>query len=253
MFIHALLSVLVTLVPIYAYYGVDLSVLTQSADWECLVNERNVTYAIVRAYRNTGLVDSNSTNSLHYAAQAGVKDLGIYMFPCVTTSSYAVSKNIVCPSPEEQVLETVKYLRENHVFIKRNFPNSVDPTKIPKNAVVVNRVWIDIEDESPAKYYDVDPVKNQDFIGKIVAALEKLYIPVGIYTTKTYWQNIMGNIEGYGAKYPLWYPRYDAVDTLDFFTPFVDFTEVKIKQTGGDVGYCGLSQVDSDYREVESI
>ena len=58
----------------------------------------------------------------------------------------------------------------------------------------------------------------------------------------------MGNIEGYG-KYPLWYPRYDGVNSMDFFVPFADFTEVLIKQTGGDVGYCGITQVDSDYME----
>ena len=58
----------------------------------------------------------------------------------------------------------------------------------------------------------------------------------------------MGNDLGYGDK-PLWYPRYDGVNSFDFFVPFADFTTASllIKQTGGDVGYCGLSQVDSNY------
>ena len=78
--------------------------------------------------------------------------------------------------------------------------------------------------------------------------LTEMNIPMGIYATKTYWENIMGNIEGYGI-YPLWYPRYDGVNSMEFFEPFADFDHVEIKQTGGDVGYCGITQVDSDYTD----
>ena len=71
------------------------------------------------------------------------------------------------------------------------------------NNVHVNRIWIDVEDEVPAIYYDADVPTNQKFLSEIVKALNDLHIPVGIYSTKTYWENIMGNILGYGI-YPLW-------------------------------------------------
>ncbi len=85
----------------------------------------------------------------------------------------------------------------------------------------------------------------------MVQSLKGYGIEVGIYTTKSYWANIMNNVIGYG-NCKLWYPRYDGVANMDFaatYLPFADFTQVYIKQTGGDVELCGLSQVDSDYME----
>lgn len=48
---------------------------------------------------------------------------------------------------------------------------------------------------------------------------------------------------------PSRYPRYDGVDSMDFFSPFGGWTSVAIKQTAGDSGMCGISQVDTDYAE----
>ena len=97
------------------------------------------------------------------------------------------------------------------------------------------------------KYYS-DPAVNQKFIEEMVTALQKSRVPVGIYTTKTYWAQIMNNDMNWNyGKYPLWYPRYDAINSFDFFAPFAAWNNVDIKQTGGDVGYCGVSQVDSDF------
>jgi GH25 family lysozyme M1 (1,4-beta-N-acetylmuramidase) len=231
-----------------AYNGVDLSVATTVADWQCLVSDYNVTYAIIRTYRSVGEVDTNSPNTIHYAATAGIKDIGVYMFPCMPTSPYSISNEITCATPEQQVIDAVSFLQTNGIVVKR----MVDDVHSQSNITVVNRVWLDIEDQSPAKYYDSDVTKNQEFVAAIVAQLEKMKIPVGIYVSKTNWQNIMGNIEGYG-NYPLWYPRYDNDPSMDFFVPFADFTEVKIKQTAGNSKWCSLSQVDTDYREVESI
>jgi len=223
--------------------GVDLSVATTEADWTCLVKDHDVKYAIVRTYRNLGAVDENSAPSLKLAAKAGVADLGAYIFPCITTSPYSISKNITCDSADDQVLKTVNYLKDNGVFIgDKSF------VTFGKDNVLLNRMWIDVEDEAPSKYYDPNTTVNQEFLAAMVSALNTLKIPVGIYTTKTYWTNIVNNVEGYGG-YPLWYPRYDDVDSMDFFAPFGGWTSCYIKQTGGDFGYCGISQVDPDYMQ----
>jgi hypothetical protein len=47
------------------------------------------------------------------------------------------------------------------------------------------------------------------------------------------------------------YPRYDGIDSMEFFTPFAGWEEVMIKQTAGDASWCGISQVDTDYSEGE--
>ena len=88
-------------------------------------------------------------------------------------------------------------------------------------------------------------------MGALTAALEGLGIEVGVYTTKTYWGNVMGDVTGFGTdKHKLWYPHYDSADNMAFAEdnlPFADFTEVYVKQTMGNTVTCGLSQVDSNY------
>lgn len=179
--------------------GVDLSVQTTSENWDCLVKDHDISYAIIRAYRNLGVVDDNAPESLKLAHGSGIKDLGAYIFPCITTSPYAVGKNITCDSAEDQVTKTLDFLHENGVYVKGERASE----KLPTAPVFINRMWIDIEDESPSKYYDPDTSVNQEFLAAMVAKLNELKVPVGIYTTKTYWTNILNNIEGY-SSYPLW-------------------------------------------------
>lgn len=121
-----------------------------------------------------------------------------------------------------------------------------------------------------------DATVNQALVATIVEELVSRNISVGIYTTKTYWTNIMASNPNYG-QFPLWYPRYDGVDSFDFFVPFsglsakliinplcLSYTilhlikmlyyfsgweKLAIKQTAGDAPICGISQIDLDYFE----
>lgn len=222
--------------------GVDLSVATSLSDWQCLREKYSVDYAIIRLYRNIGLIDTNGAASLTNAAKAGINDLGAYMFPCLSESPYSKSHNVSCESVQAQADATIKNLISNNIAVADTILSPKDPV------ATVNRIWIDIEDEVPAKYFSADVTINQKFIGDLVEALEARGVMVGIYSTKTYWQNIMGNILGY-SKYPLWYPRYDGVNSLDFFSPFCGWESVMIKQTAGDAYLCSISQVDTDYME----
>jgi len=227
----------------FARLGVDLSVATDVNTWKCLKNDHNIEYGIVRAFRSLGAVDINAANSLLAAKEAGISVLSAYTFPCIQSSASAISYNATCGTAQEQLQATLSNLNSNGVY----FASASGKQSPPSNAkVVINRLWIDVEDEVPAKYYDADVAVNQVFMKDLVSAMNANDIQIGIYTTKTYWQNIMGNINGYG-QYPLWYPRYDSVNTMDFFATFADFDHIEIKQTNGDVGYCGISQVDSDY------
>jgi hypothetical protein len=225
-------------------FGVDLSVATDVDTWTCLINQ-NIEYAKVRAYRSSGKLDTNAAPSLLNANKAGMKDLDAYIFPCISTSPYSIANNITCTSATEQLTQTVNYLADNGIYFRKR-----------KDGVFLNRMWLDIEDENPSKYYDPDTSVNLAYMQEVTEAAKKLHIPMGIYTTKTYWSQIMNNTEAYSGtdrlgryEYPLWYPRYDGVNTMDFFAPFGGWESVLIKQTGGDVGYCGVSQVDSDYME----
>ena len=58
----------------------------------------------------------------------------------------------------------------------------------------------------------------------------------------------MGGTNEYSI-YPLWYPRYDGVSSMDFFSPFAGWDKATIKQLQGDVdSSCSIS-VDVDYME----
>jgi len=235
------LALLNIFVAVQGKAGVDLSVQTTQEDWNCLVKDHDISYAIIRAYRSLGALDENAADTLKLAYAAGIKDLGAYMFPCITTSSYAISKNITCDAADVQVTKTMDFLHENGIYVEGETASAKTVTP-----VYINRMWIDIEDEVPSKYYDANTSVNQEFLAAMVAKLNDLKVPVGIYSTKTYWTNILNNVEGYNI-YPLWYPRYDAVDSMDFFSPFGGWESCDIKQTGGDIQYCGITQVDPDY------
>jgi hypothetical protein len=230
-------------VALAAKYGVDTSVLTKTDTWDCLIYDHNISYAKVRVYRSVGEVDENCPETLSSAYEAGIKDLDVYIFPCISSSKYSTSNSIFCETPADQIRLSIQYLEENGITVYRKGDrNSKSAT------VTVSRFWFDIEDEDPSKYFDVNPTVNQAILAEMTAAGEAENIELGIYTTKTYWEKIMGNVLGYGG-YPLWYPRYDGVNSMEFFVPFADFTEVQVKQTGGDVGYCGITQVDSNYMD----
>ncbi|KAJ1419800.1 glycoside hydrolase superfamily [Ochromonadaceae sp. CCMP2298] len=224
--------------------GVDLSVPADEAAWSCL-KDQEIGYAIVRVYRSVGEIDTNSAATILSAHEQKLRDVGAYIFPCVQTSPYSMANNITCKSAELQLEETVHYLASNGIYF--------DPRQ---GGVTLDRLWVDVEDESPSKYYDADPTANQIFMQALVGLATKLGLPIGMYTTKTYWTQIMADSEAYSGLdsagryvHPLWYPRYDAVNSMDFFSPFAGWDRALIKQTGGDVGLCGLTQVDSNYMD----
>lgn len=243
-----LLFILITLLNlclVYSRAGIDISVPLATDDWKCLMNPNNdnITYAIARVYRSIGAVDTNAPSNFIAATKAGLTNLDGYIFPCIASSAYNVANNITCLSAVEQVRTVVSFLTSNEIHIKRTF--DVNNNDIKSFKATINRLWLDIEDEVPSKYFDIDPKVNQIFIQEMTDAIEKERISMGIYTTLTYWQNIMGNILGY-SQYPLWYPRYDAIDSMDFFNPFGGWTSCDIKQTGGDITLCNV-RVDTDY------
>jgi len=229
-----------------AALGFDLSVASDQTDWECLATNLG-TFGIVRLYRNIGKVDINSAKSIN-AANSVLNNIDGYMFPCITQSPYSIANNITCDPAATQVKRTLDYLAEEGIWVNNS---SLSPQPFFPIISILGRIWIDVEDEVPSKYYSPTVSDNTAFMSDIVSSLQSFGIEVGIYTTKTYWANIMNNENGYGDL-KLWYPHYDGVNNMDFAStvvPFADFNAIYIKQTGGDVGLCNVSQVDSNYME----
>lgn len=89
------------------------------------------------------------------------------MFPCVSSSSYSINNNITCPSPQIQVIQILEYLKTNHISIRYN-----DDSDISNKKAYINRIWLDIEDEVPSKYYNSNIQINQEIISSVVDTLE---------------------------------------------------------------------------------
>jgi hypothetical protein len=177
-----------------------------------------------------------------------------YLFPCLPSSPFALSReDVECPSPRRQLEDTLAFLAAHQVQVARTGSSEEKKKKKKEEEEkeaqpTLRRLYLDIEDESTAFYFDPDPAVNQQFVAELVAAAAELGVPLGFYTTSSYWDRIMGGTEEYSEpRFPLWYPRWDGAADMDFFVPFGGWGGVQTKQTGGDVGLCGVQQVDLDF------
>ena len=64
----------------YSVHGIDIANPYSASVYTCLKNQGN-TFAIVRALRSPGVIDTNAKQSLQFAKSAGLST-DIYIFPC---------------------------------------------------------------------------------------------------------------------------------------------------------------------------
>lgn len=64
----------------YSANGVDLFAASSVATFSCFKNS-GYTFAVIRAFRSSGILDTNAANNLQNAKAAGLST-DIYMFPC---------------------------------------------------------------------------------------------------------------------------------------------------------------------------
>ena len=98
----------------------------------------------------------------------------VYMFPCYD-----------CGDAEGQVSDTVSYLQSNNAKY--------------------TAFWLDIEG---TQYWSTVKSNNQDFFNSLVSEAQKLGQTIGVYTSESQWNSIMGGSFTAGSKFPLWYPHY---------------------------------------------
>ena len=79
----------------------------------------------------------------------------------------------------------------------------------------------------------------------MVNAANSLGVKLGIYTSASQWEPIMGSYSG-GSAYPLWYAHYDDVKAFSDFRAFGGWSKPAIKQYKGTTAMCDGS-VDLDW------
>jgi hypothetical protein len=67
-----------------------------------------------------------------------------------------------------------------------------------------------------------DTSANVQFFEGLINEASSQGLSVGIYTSYSQWQPIMGDYSG-GSSYPLWYAHYDGNPSFSDFSPFNGF------------------------------
>lgn len=206
------LALLAICVPAaFATSGVDVSQPVSTSNWQCMRSNDGVSFAIVRTFQSTGSNDPNGHTTVANAWAAGLAHVDVYMFPCFS-----------CGNPAGQVSSAVSYLK--------NYG-----TKF-------GQFWFDIE----GTQYWGSSSSNQAFFSSMVSEGRSLGLNMGVYTSASQWDPIMGSGYTGGSSLPLWYAHYDNNPSFSDFSPFGGWTKPNMKQYAGDVTMCGVG-VDKDW------
>jgi len=122
-------------------------------------------------------------------------------------------------------------------------PTFVPPTAQPTHApgtppLTLKRIFLMVEDESPPRYFDADQRVNQKYFRDLARKAYSYGYQLGVFTTLRYWSELMetdggGTAEFSRANVPLWMPRFDRLESMDFFVPFGGWTKPYMKQYWG--------------------
>eukprot|EP01100_Stratorugosa_tubuloviscum_P011995 TRINITY_DN54_c1_g1_i4.p1 TRINITY_DN54_c1_g1~~TRINITY_DN54_c1_g1_i4.p1 ORF type:complete len:225 (-),score=110.25 TRINITY_DN54_c1_g1_i4:70-720(-) len=195
----------------FATYGVDVSQSTSTSSFSCLVSN-GYSFTVVRCYQSSNRVDPNAAATLSNAWSGGMKYVDVYMFPCPT-----------CGNAKQQVTDAVNNLRNN--------------------GAKYGMFWLDIEG---TQYWYSSQSTNRQFATDLANQAEAMGQVVGVYTSKSQWDPIMGSWSGL-SKYALWYPHYDGSASFSDFVAFGGWTKPAIKQYAGTTSICSASVDKSWY------
>lgn len=195
--------------------GVDLFAPTSVATFNCMKNSGN-SFAIIRAFRSSGILDTNAAANLQNARAAGLST-EIYMFPCRGKD------------PNSQVSTLMSGISAN----------------------LYSTVWIDVETNpsSGCSWSGYSATSNCDFLMALINGVAAQGKSVGVYSSLSMWQTIFGSSSACtaAAKAPLWYAHYDNVQAFSDFKAFAGWSAPKMKQFAGDLTLCS-TDVDKNWR-----
>ena len=198
-----IIALAITLVT--SRYGGDISAQVSSVENIKCLKKLGVDFLIYRAYRSYGKVDPNVVSNIKHTIAGGITDVGVYIFPCFK-----------CGNPKKQIEDTVKALA----------------------GLPYNMIWIDIE--GSAKYWGKIEA-NRKFIKEMLDAASAQPKPIGIYTSRHSWREIVGENWTEGSKYALWWPHWDNKQDFNNFPKFGGWTKPAIKQFKNDRKACSVT------------
>jgi GH25 family lysozyme M1 (1,4-beta-N-acetylmuramidase) len=169
-------------------------------------------FAVPRAYKSTGAPDAAAPGTVANAWAAGFEHVDVYLFPCKAQA------------PAVAVDDCVSFLTSH--------------------SVKFGMLWFDIEGPV-SQYWFPSAAQNIAWLQGAVAQAQKRGLTVGIYTSKSQWEPIMGTTTAFSSL-PLWYPHYDGSPSFSDFSAFGGWTKPNIKQFRGDANLCS-ADVDENF------
>jgi len=109
----------------------------------------------------------------------------------------------------------------------------------------INTLWLDVE--GAGTYWSSSTANNQAFFQGLVQGAQAAGVSsLGVYTSASQWNPIMGSTYTGGSKMPLWYAHYDGNPSFSDFSAFGGWTQPFMKQYNGNQQICGKG-VDNDF------
>jgi hypothetical protein len=157
------------------------------------------------------------------------------------------STHFPTPSPtylptERPTLPPTQFPTQHPTEHPTPFPTG-QPTSSPTNVLTnpilkLRRVYLMVEDESPPRYFDADQRVNQAYFMELMNRAYQYGFQLGVFTTLRYWNELMVTNSGDTINFsrdnvPLWTPRFDKRDNMEFFQPFGGWTSAYLKQYDG--------------------
>eukprot|EP00049_Salpingoeca_infusionum_P017566 m.353485 g.353485 ORF g.353485 m.353485 type:complete len:243 (+) comp16772_c0_seq1:62-790(+) len=195
---------------VQATTGVDVSTAVGVSSWECIHGEGH-SFAIVRCYQSNGRPDPNCPQTVKNAWSGGMAHVDVYLFPDPTAGN-----------PQGQVSSAINALAAAGISPSKPAPNTF------------GMLWLDIEGP---QYWTSSQSENQAFFQGLVSQAKAMGIRLGVYTSASQWNPIMGSYTG-GSSFPLWYAHYDGNPSFSDFEPFGGWSAPSIKQYQGTTSMC---------------
>eukprot|EP01132_Coremiostelium_polycephalum_P003132 gene3132-3914_t len=196
--------------------GFDISTRSTEKFFTCAKNS-NYTKAIIRCYKEHGLIDTNCTDSITKARKANFTDVDVYFFPCPKCK-------------DSGMVQFGKMV--NHIM---------------NSNLTFGMAWIDVEivDRNPDYWYK-NTTLNGFYLASVFAGCVLNGITCGIYSNSRFWKTLINNSYPSMAGAQLWYTNPDSNPNFDNFKPFGGWDYPVMKQYQFNTPICGMN-TDLDF------
>ncbi len=177
--------------------------------YKCLLNSKHE-FTAIRALTSDGKVDDNLIVNLKNAKDAGLKDIDVYISPCLPCE------------PEDQIAAVVNALKGQQY----------------------GKIYINIDVPGWREFKNF----NQMFLEDVINGLTKAGIKFGVLSTKAQWEEYFGPDYSHASRFPLMYESLNKDPSFKDFKPFGGWRKPAAKFFQADASICSL-KLDLAYAE----